>query len=198
MKGSGERYRESTLKRIVDVVLAVAITAIVAVPCVVIAIAIKCTSRGPILYWSQRVGYRNRLFCMPKFRTMQVGTPALPTHLLDAPRSHLTPIGGVLRRSSFDEVPQLWSILCGEMSFVGPRPALFNQDDLIALRTACCVHTLVPGLTGWAQINGRDDLPSSEKVRFDKEYLDRRSLRFDFAILWQTVIKVATRDGVSH
>jgi O-antigen biosynthesis protein WbqP len=144
------------------------------------------------------VGRNNAFFKMPKFRTMRVGTPAVATHLLADARSHLTPIGSFLRKSSLDELPQLWSILAGDMSFVGPRPALFNQHDLIALRTAQGVHTLVPGLTGWAQVNGRDELPIPEKVKLDVAYLQRQSLWFDILILWLTLVKVLRRDGVSH
>ncbi len=156
------------------------------------------TSPGPSLYWSDRVGRGNRIFRMPKFRTMRVGTPALPTHLLAAPASHLTPIGALLRKSSLDEIPQLLSIFKGDMSFVGPRPALFNQSDLIELRTASGVSQLLPGLTGWAQINGRDELPIPDKVRLDTEYLRRRSLWFDLQILWRTAFKVVAQDGVAH
>ncbi len=169
-----------------------------AVPWFCIALAVKITSRGPALYWSDRVGRGNRIFRMPKFRTMRVGTPALPTHLLTAPASHLTPIGSLLRESSLDEIPQFWSILKGDMSFVGPRPALFNQSDLIQLRTQSGVSDLLPGLTGWAQINGRDELPIPEKVYLDTEYLRRRSLWFDLKILWRTAFKVVAQDGVAH
>jgi O-antigen biosynthesis protein WbqP len=160
--------------------------------------AVRLTSKGPALYWSDRVGRNNVIFKMPKFRSMHVGTPALATHLLADARSHLTPIGSFLRMSSLDELPQLWSILVGDMSFVGPRPALFNQQDLIALRTEHGVHTLVPGLTGWAQVNGRDELPIPEKVKLDVAYLQRQSLWFDIRILWLTFVKVLRRDGVSH
>jgi O-antigen biosynthesis protein WbqP len=186
------------LKRCVDFVLALALLALVAVPWLCIALAVKMTSPGPSLYWSDRVGRDNRIFHMPKFRTMRVGTPALPTHLLAAPASHLTPIGALLRKSSLDEIPQLLSIVKGDMSFVGPRPALFNQSDLIELRTASGVSQLLPGLTGWAQINGRDELPIPEKVRLDTEYLRRRSLWFDLKILWRTAFKVVAQDGVAH
>lgn len=186
------------MKRCVDFLLSLALLAIFAVPCLCIALAVKVTSPGPALYWSDRVGRRNHIFRMPKFRTMRVGTPALPTHLLAAPATHLTPIGALLRKSSLDEIPQLWSILNGDMSFVGPRPALFNQDDLIQLRTQCGVSELLPGLTGWAQINGRDELPIPEKVRLDAEYLRRRSLWFDLRILWRTAFKVVAQDGVAH
>ncbi|MEG1326791.1 MAG: sugar transferase, partial [Janthinobacterium sp.] len=149
-------------------------------------------------YWSDRVGRNNRIFRMPKFRTMLVGTPAVATHLLSDPRRYLTPIGSFLRKSSLDELPQLWSILCGDMSFVGPRPALFNQQDLIALRTQYGVDQILPGLTGWAQINGRDELPIPEKVKLDVEYLQRRSLAFDIRIIILTFIKVIRKDNVTH
>ena len=151
-----------------------------------------------MLYWSNRVGKGNRIFRMPKFRSMRVDTPAVATHLLANPGAYLTPIGSFLRKSSLDELPQLWSILKGDMSFVGPRPALFNQDDLVALRTQLGVHELVPGLTGWAQVNGRDELPIPEKVRLDAENMQRRSFAFDLRILWLTFIKVLRRDGVAH
>lgn len=163
-----------------------------------IAVLVRITSKGPALYWSSRVGRHNKLFMMPKFRTMRVDTPAVATHLLANPKDWLTPIGPFLRKSSLDELPQLLSILKGDMSFVGPRPALFNQDDLIALRTELGVHELLPGLTGWAQINGRDELPVSDKVKLDAEYLHKRSFRFDLRILWLTLLKVLRRDGVSH
>lgn len=168
------------------------------IPITLVAIIVKLTSPGPVLYWSNRVGKNNVIFKMPKFRTMQVGTPAVATHLLANPSSFLTPIGGFLRKSSLDELPQLWNIIKGDMSLVGPRPALFNQDDLIALRTESGVHKLLPGLTGWAQINGRDELPIPEKVKLDLEYMQKQSLLFDFVILWRTFIKVIARDGVSH
>jgi O-antigen biosynthesis protein WbqP len=163
-----------------------------------VAMAVRLTSKGPALYWSDRVGRNNVIFKMPKFRSMLVGTPAVATHLLANPKAHLTPIGSFLRKSSLDELPQLWSILAGDMSFVGPRPALYNQQDLIALRTAQGVHTLVPGLTGWAQVNGRDELPIPDKVKLDAAYLQRQSLWFDIFIMWLTLVKVLTRDGVSH
>ncbi len=167
-------------------------------PIILVAVAVRLTSKGPALYWSDRVGRNNAIFRMPKFRSMRVGTPAVATHLLADPNSHLTPIGSFLRKSSLDELPQLWSILVGQMSFVGPRPALFNQDDLIALRTQQGVHALVPGLTGWAQVNGRDELPIAEKVKLDVEYLRRRSLWFDLRVVLLTLAKVMRRDGVSH
>jgi O-antigen biosynthesis protein WbqP len=163
-----------------------------------LALAVRLTSPGPALYWSDRVGRGNQIFRMPKFRSMQVGTPAVATNLLTNATSHLTPIGGFLRKSSLDELPQLWSILVGDMSFVGPRPALFNQHDLIELRTAQGVHDLTPGLTGWAQVNGRDELPIPDKVALDAEYLRRQSLGFDLRILWLTFVKVLRGDGVLH
>ena len=186
------------MKRFFDLTLAVLALVILMVPIVLVALLVKASSPGPALYWSDRVGRQNRLFRMPKFRSMRIDTPAVATHLLENPKAWLTPVGSFLRKSSLDELPQLWSILRGDMSFVGPRPALFNQDDLIALRTACGVHALVPGLTGWAQINGRDELPIPEKVRLDAEYLARKSLAFDMQILWLTFVKVLRRDGVSH
>ena len=186
------------MKRSIDFLLALVLLIILAVPWFCIAFMIKITSPGPVLYWSDRVGRGNYIFRMPKFRTMRVGTPALPTHLLTAPASYLTPIGALLRKSSLDEIPQLWTILNGDMSFVGPRPALFNQADLIQLRTQSGVSDLLPGLTGWAQINGRDELPIPEKVRLDTEYLRRRSLWFDLKILWRTAFKVVAQDGVAH
>ena len=186
------------MKRLFDLFLGVCAAAVLALPIVVVAILIRLTSKGPALYWSDRVGRGNGVFRMPKFRSMRVGTPAVATHLLKDPRVYLTPIGSFLRKSSLDELPQLWSILRADMSFVGPRPALFNQDDLIALRTECGVHELVPGLTGWAQVNGRDELPIPEKVKLDVEYLRRQSFWFDIRILWMTFIKVLRRDGVTH
>ena len=163
-----------------------------------LAALVILTSPGPALYWSDRVGRHNQLFKMPKFRSMRIDTPAVATHLLSNPDQWLTPIGSFLRRSSLDELPQLWSILKGDMSFVGPRPALFNQDDLIALRSDAGIHELLPGLTGWAQVNGRDELPIPEKVKIDAEYLQKRSFGFDLWILWLTLLKVLRRDGVSH
>jgi O-antigen biosynthesis protein WbqP len=159
---------------------------------------VRATSRGPALYWSERIGRNNRIFHMPKFRSMRTDTPPMATHLMTDPDRFLTPIGKFLRKTSLDELPQLWCILKGEMSFVGPRPALFNQEDLIALRTASGVDAIVPGLTGWAQVNGRDELPIPEKVRLDREYLERRSIAFDLAILWLTAVNVLSRKGVSH
>ena len=186
------------MKRVFDICLGCLAALILFVPVLLVAIAVRLTSKGPALYWSDRVGRNNVIFKMPKFRSMRVGTPAMATHLLTDARSHLTPIGSFLRKSSLDELPQLWSILAGDMSFVGPRPALFNQHDLIALRTEQGVHTLVPGLTGWSQVNGRDELPIPEKVKLDAAYLKRQSLWFDIHILWLTFVTVLDRDGVSH
>lgn len=186
------------MKRLFDLLVALTAAAALAIPLLLVALAVRLTSKGPALYWSDRVGKDNRIFKMPKFRSMRINTPAVATHLLKSPKQWLTPIGSFLRKSSLDELPQLWSILRGDMSFVGPRPALFNQNDLIALRTEKGVHKLVPGLTGWAQVNGRDELPIPQKVQLDVEYLQRRSLLFDLKILWMTALKVLARDGVSH
>lgn len=186
------------MKRLFDLVLAVTAGLVLLLPVLLVALAVRLTSRGPALYWSDRVGRNNVIFKMPKFRSMRVGTPAVATHLLADAASHLTPIGSFLREGSLDELPQLWSILVGDMSFVGPRPALFNQQDLIALRTEQGVYSLVPGLTGWAQVNGRDELPIPEKVKLDVVYLQRQSLWFDVRILWLTFAKVLRREGVSH
>jgi O-antigen biosynthesis protein WbqP len=163
-----------------------------------VMLTVRLTSPGPALYWSDRVGRHNRLFKMPKFRSMRIDTPAVASHLLTNPDQWLTPIGSFLRRTSLDELPQLWSILKGDMSFVGPRPALFNQDDLIKLRTEKGVHEVLPGLTGWAQINGRDEIPISQKVQLDAEYIHRQSFFFDVKILWMTALKVVAKDGISH
>lgn len=186
------------MKRLLDLALALALLPLLALPLLFLALAVRLTSPGPALYWSDRVGRHNRIFRMPKFRSMRTDTPAVATHLLERPEQYLTPIGSFLRRSSLDELPQLWSILKGDMSFVGPRPALFNQHDLVALRTQRGVDALAPGLTGWAQINGRDELPIPLKVDFDHWYLQHRSLRLDLAILWRTARKVLARDGVAH
>lgn len=185
-------------KRLFDIVLAVIAGTLLLVPLIIVAALVKATSEGPVLYWSDRVGRQNTIFRMPKFRSMRIGTPALATHLLGNPDAYLTSIGPFLRKTSLDELPQLFSIFVGDMSFVGPRPALFNQDDLIALRTQKNVHELVPGLTGWAQINGRDELPIHEKVNLDAEYRAQMSLRFDLKIVWLTLVKVLRREGVSH
>jgi O-antigen biosynthesis protein WbqP len=186
------------MKRSFDLAIVLVVTVFLALPLLCVALAVRVTSPGPSLYWSDRVGRYNHLFKMPKFRSMRIDTPAVATHLLQNPDQWLTPIGSFLRKTSLDELPQLWSILKGEMSFVGPRPALFNQDDLIALRTEKGVHVLVPGLTGWAQVNGRDELPIPQKVALDAEYLRRQSLLFDLKILWTTALRVVAGDGVSH
>lgn len=186
------------MKRPFDFAVAAVATLFLSVPILIVALAVRLTSPGRALYWSDRVGRHNRIFKMPKFRSMRIDTPAVATHLLQNPEQWLTPIGSFLRKSSLDELPQLWSILKGDMSFVGPRAALFNQDDLIALRIEKGVHELLPGLTGWAQVNGRDELPIPQKVQLDAEYLERRSLLFDMKILWMTALKVLARDGVSH
>ncbi len=172
------------MKRLFDLVLGLCAALVLALLVLLVALLVRLTSPGPALYWSDRAGKGNRIFNMPKFRSMRVGTPAVATHLLQDPKVYLTPIGSFLRKSSLDELPQLWSILVGDMSFVGPRPALFNQNDLIALRTRFGVNELVPGLTGWAQVNGRDELPIPEKVKLDVEYLQRQSLWFDIRIHW--------------
>lgn len=186
------------MKRTVDLVLVVGAAVLLLLPLLIVALAVRLTSKGPALYWSDRVGRNNHIFKMPKFRSMRTDTPAVATHLLANPSAYLTPIGSFIRKTSLDELPQLWSIFKGDMSFVGPRPALYNQDDLIALRTEKGVHTLVPGLTGWAQVNGRDELPIPAKVALDAEYLRRRSMLFDMQIIWLTFVKVLRRDGVSH
>jgi O-antigen biosynthesis protein WbqP len=186
------------VKRAFDLILAICATLLLAGPIILITLLVWLSSAGSPLYWSDRVGKGNKIFKMPKFRSMHLGTPAIATHLMEDPDAYVTRIGRILRYSSLDELPQLWSILKGDMSFVGPRPALFNQVDLIALRTQCGVHELVPGLTGWAQVSGRDELPIPQKVERDVEYLRRRSFSFDLYIIWLTVIKVSRRDGVSH
>jgi O-antigen biosynthesis protein WbqP len=186
------------MKRLFDLLLSVTALVLLALPMALICGLIKLTSKGPVFYTSSRVGYQNQLFNMIKFRTMKVGTPVVATHLLNNPTAALTPIGSFLRKTSLDELPQLLNILLGEMSFVGPRPALFNQYDLIAMRNEAGVNGLVPGLTGWAQVNGRDELAVADKVKLDAEYLNRRSFAFDLRILWLTALRVLNRDGVSH
>ncbi len=186
------------LKRFFDVLVSVAISIVMALPIVIIASVVRLTSPGPAIYWSERVGKNNILFRMPKFRTMRIDTPAVATHLMSDPELYVTPIGRFLRRTSLDELPQLWSILVGDMSVVGPRPALFNQDDLIVLRTEAGVDKITPGLTGWAQINGRDELPIPVKVQFDIEYLQQRSFWLDLKIIVLTFVRVLHRQGVSH
>ena len=186
------------LKRIFDIVFSLSVLLIFAVPILLIAAAIRLTSQGPAIYWSDRVGKNNTIFRMPKFRTMQVDTPSVATHLMTDPGKYLTRVGKFLRKTSLDELPQIWSILIGDMSVVGPRPALFNQEDLVELRTAAGVEKLPPGLTGWAQINGRDELPIPEKVKLDAEYLERQSFLFDLKIIFLTFVKVLHRQGVAH
>lgn len=186
------------IKRLLDLSVAGVLAVALALPAAALIVLVRVTSPGPALYWSDRVGRDNVLFRMPKFRTMRLDTPPLATHLLVDPDAWLTPAGRLLRRTSLDELPQLWSILRGDMSFVGPRPALFNQHDLIELRTAAGVHRLTPGLTGWAQVSGRDQLPIPQKVELDAQYLHRRSLAFDARIVRLTVGQVLRRDGISH
>nr|WP_314858264.1 sugar transferase [uncultured Undibacterium sp.] len=186
------------MKRLADLVLAFIAAIILLFPFVIVSLLVRLTSKGPIIYWSDRVGRYNQIFKMPKFRSMLIDTPAVATHLLTNPDQYLTPVGSFLRKSSLDELPQLWSIIKGDMSFVGPRPALYNQADLIALRTEKQVHTIVPGLTGWAQINGRDELPIPQKVELDAYYLQHQSLALDIKILFRTFFKVIKRDGVTH
>jgi O-antigen biosynthesis protein WbqP len=187
---------QSRLKRVVDVLIAAIAAIVLLIPMLAIAVAVRMTSKGPALHWSRRVGRSNRVFWMPKFRSMRVGTPQLATHLLSNSTAWITPLGSFLRRTSLDELPQLWSILRGDMSFVGPRPALFNQEDLISLRTESGIHHLRPGLTGWAQINGRDELAIPDKVQFDFYYLKHQSQIFDAWILICTFGKVLRRDGI--
>ena len=186
------------MKRLIDLFLSLFALVFLLLPILVVALMVRMTSIGPVLYWSDRVGRNNKIFKMPKFRTMRVDTPAVATHLLTNPEQFLTPIGSFLRKSSLDELPQLWSIVHGDMSFVGPRPALFNQDDLIALRTQYGVDKLVPGLTGWAQINGRDELPIPEKVKLDVEYMQQQSFFMDIKIIFLTFVKVLRREGIQH
>jgi O-antigen biosynthesis protein WbqP len=194
-------FRRATLtwpKRVFDLILALIFSLALSPLLLVFGLLIKLTSRGPVIHWSNRVGRDNRIFRMPKFRSMRIDTPQVATHLLSDSANYLTPIGGFLRRTSLDELPQLFSILAGDLSFVGPRPALFNQDDLVALRTELGIHRLMPGLTGWAQVNGRDELPIPVKVKFDFEYMQRRSFAFDLRILVMTLVKVLRREGIKH
>ncbi len=186
------------MKRAFDLSFALFALIFLLFPILIVALIVGLTSKGPIIYWSARVGRDNKLFQMPKYRTMLIGTPAVATHLLLDPKRFLTPVGSFLRKSSLDELPQLWSILKGDMSFVGPRPALFNQDDLIALRTSYGVNRLLPGLTGWAQINGRDELENADKVKFDVEYLQSQSFWLDLKIIMLTAVKVLRRDAITH
>lgn len=191
-------FFNSMIKRLFDLLLGIFSSLILALPVIIVALLVRLTSPGPAVYWSDRVGRHNRIFRMPKFRSMRVDTPAIATHLLPDPEQFLTPIGSFLRRSSLDELPQLWSILKGDMSFVGPRPALFNQEDLISLRTRYGVDKMTPGLTGWAQINGRDELPIPNKVQLDVDYMKRQSFWFDLRILFLTFLKVLKKDGIAH
>ncbi len=186
------------MKKVIDITVASILSILLFIPILLIIITIKLTSKGPAFYWSERVGRENANFMMPKFRTMRIDTPQLATHLMSEPEIYLSPIGGFLRRTSLDELPQLFSILKGDMSLVGPRPALFNQNDLITLRKKHDIDKLLPGLTGWAQINGRDELPISEKVLLDVEYMEKKTIRFDLYILWLTMLKVIRQDNVSH
>jgi len=186
------------MKRIFDLAMAFGVLVLLSVPMLIIAVLVKVKSKGPALYWSDRVGVNNTIFRMPKFRTMRIDTPAVATHLMKNPDVYLTSIGSFLRKFSLDELPQLYSIFKGDISFVGPRPALFNQDDLVELRTGKGIHRLIPGVTGWAQVNGRDELPIPVKVEYDAYYLKNRSFAFDFKILWMTFVKVVKREGVTH
>ena len=186
------------MKRLFDFILALFLILLLMAPIIIITILIKLTSRGAAIHWSERVGKNNVIFKMPKFRSMKIDTPDLATHLLKDSNSTLTPVGSFLREYSLDEIPQLWSILKGDMSFVGPRPALFNQHDLVNLRSTYGVDKILPGLTGWAQVNGRDDLPIIEKVNRDVEYLQKHSFLFDLKILWLTFLRVVKKDGISH
>lgn len=185
-------------KRVFDLVLCILVSGIFIVPMLVLALLVKASSRGPVLYWSARIGKDDQIFYMPKFRSMRIDTPEVATDLLANPRQFLTPIGNILRKSSLDELPQLWSILKGDMSFVGPRPALFNQYELIKIRSMLGVNSLAPGLTGWAQVNGRDELSDEQKIELDLEYKEKQSISFDVCILWLTVLKVVLKDGISH
>lgn len=186
------------MKRIFDLAMACVLLIVLVFPIIIIALIIKVTSEGHVLHWSKRIGVNNKIFLMPKFRTMLINTPDVATHLLNEPEKYLTAPGPFLRKYSLDEIPQLWSILKGDMSFVGPRPALFNQDDLISLRTEKGIHNLVPGITGWAQINGRDDLPIPQKVLYEEIYLKNWSFLFDLKILYLTSLKVIRAEGVKH
>ena len=186
------------MKRLLDVILVLILSILALLPFIFVWILVVITSKGPAIYWSDRVGKNNLVFKMPKFRSMYIDTPTVASHILNDPKLHITTIGFFIRKTSLDELPQLWSILLGDMSFVGPRPALFNQYDLISLRTKSGVETLVPGLTGWAQVNGRDDISMIDKVKLDKEYLENQSISFDIKILWLTVLRVLKRKGVSH
>lgn len=197
-RGLATSSRQCQMKRLFDLLLVVIVLLLASAPLFLVALVVKLTSVGPVIHWSDRIGRHNKPFKMPKFRSMHVGTPHIATHLLADPDIWLTPIGSFLRKSSLDELPQLWSILVGDMSFVGPRPALFNQYDLIALRTEQGVHKLLPGLTGWAQVNGRDELSITDKVQYEQEYLQNQSVKFDIKILGLTFLSVFRQIGVSH
>lgn len=186
------------MKRLFDILMSLVLMGILGIPMLIIAIFVRVTSKGPAIHWSKRVGRNNEIFLMPKFRTMFIETPQVATHLLTGSESYITPIGGFLRKTSLDELPQVFSVFLGDMSFVGPRPALFNQDDLIALRSQYGIEKLRPGVTGWAQVNGRDDLPIPIKVQFDREYLERQNFFFDLKILFLTVFRVVRAEGVHH
>ena len=186
------------MKRTIDIILALVFAFILLLPCLIISLLVKATSRGKVIYWSDRVGRNEIIFRMPKFRTMQSQAPEKATHLIEDPRSLLTPVGSFLRKNSLDEIPQLISIIKGDLTFVGPRPALYNQLDLIAMRKAAGVNILTPGITGWAQVNGRDELSISQKVDFDREYLESQSFAFDLYIIWLTFLKVLRRQNISH
>lgn len=189
---------KQSMKRALDLLLGISAALIFFLPFCLLALIVKLTSPGPALYWSDRVGRDNRVFSMPKLRTMRVDTPVVATHLLADPAQFLSPIGGFLRKSSLDEIPQLWCIIRGDMSIVGPRPALFNQHNLIEMRTNFGVHRIRPGLTGWAQVNGRDELPLPEKVKLDLHYVEQQSIGFDIKVILMTVVKVIRRDGIVH
>ena len=186
------------MKRISDVLLSVLLLLCLSIPLILIALFVKLTSKGPVLYWSDRVGINNTIFRMPKFRTMRLGTPEMATHLMNDPDRYLTPVGSFLRKFSLDELPQLWSILKGDMSFIGPRPALYNQDDLVELRTRKGVHRLIPGVTGWAQVNGRDDIPIPVKVEYEEYYMNHKSMILDLKIAWMTLVNVLRKKGIQH
>ena len=192
------RRRRRALKRICDVLLSLFLLCFLSIPMILIALFVKLTSKGPALYWSDRVGINNTIFRMPKFRTMRLDAPEMATHLMDDPSLYLTSVGSFLRKFSLDELPQLWSILKGDMSFVGPRPALYNQDDLVELRTQKGIHKLIPGVTGWAQVNGRDDIPIPLKVEYDAFYMKNKSIILDLKIAWMTFFNVLRKRGIKH
>lgn len=186
------------MKRISDVLLSLLLLCVLSIPMILIASIVKLTSKGPALYWSDRVGINNTLFKMPKFRTMRLETPEMATHLMEDPDRYLTSVGSFLRKFSLDELPQLWSILKGDMSIIGPRPALYNQDDLIELRSKKGIHRIVPGVTGWAQVNGRDDIPIPLKVEYDEYYMNHKSMLLDLKIAWMTFVNVLAKKGIKH